>query len=190
MTELCSDDEITTLVTRLQEGEDDVQVIDEYLTSYPADPRLHFMKGSILASIQKHIEAYESLKHAVKIAPEYHLARYQLGFFELTSGEADQALSTWGPLLRLPRDVYLRQFVEGLTALIRDEFDIAIERFEQGMALNEENAPMNNDIGLLVEKTKSLRDGEVSASEASADETAQSATSIILGQFGQNGTRH
>lgn len=190
MTELCSEEEISALIAELQEGEDDITAIDVFVSRYPNDPRLHFIKGSVLASQQRYIEAYESLKHAVQLAPEFHLARYQLGFFELTSGEADQALSTWGPLLRLPKDLYLRQFVEGATALIRDEFDIAIEHFERGMVLNTENEPMNNDIALLVEKTKALQAGEVPGSHETGDEAVQSATSIILGQFGHHGTRH
>ncbi len=84
----------------------------------------------------------------MELAPDYTLARYQLGFFELTSGEADRALSTWGPPLQPPNENYLRRFVEGLTHLIRDEFGPAIEQFEAGMSLNTDNAPMNNDIDL------------------------------------------
>ena len=56
---------------------------------------------------------------AVALAPDFLIARYQLGFFELTSGEVDNALATWGPLLRLPEDNYLRQFVEGMLGSVK-----------------------------------------------------------------------
>ncbi|OCC22925.1 hypothetical protein MB02_14255 [Croceicoccus estronivorus] len=186
---LCSDAEINALVAAIQGNDhDDLAQVDALLADYPQDPRLHFMRGSILAGRQRPIEAHAALAKAVTIAPEFHLARYQLGFFELTSGEADNALSTWGPLLRLPQDHYLRHFVEGMTHLIRDEFAEAITLMRSGMALNEENPPLNNDIRLLIKECEKLAsDGR---GENADTDTDQSLTSLILGQFTPGGTRH
>lgn len=194
MLNLCPDDEITALTEALQrDGADDVAEVDTALGRYPQDPRLHFMKGSVLAGLKRPIEAHASLSKAVELAPEFHLARYQLGFFELTSGEADAALATWGPLLRLPEDTYLRQFVEGLTALIRDEFQPAIDHMRQGLALNQENEPMNNDIRLLIAEAEKL--AQQTPSDGGGDDGDDgeelSATSVLLGGFGGgSGTRH
>lgn len=190
MQQLCSDQEIAELTQALQQEGDDIANIDALLAKYPEDPRLHFMKGSVLAGMQRSYEAHASLAKAVELAPDFHLARYQLGFFELTSGEADAALATWGPLLRLPEDLYLRQFVEGLTALIRDEFESAIAHMEKGIALNDENEPMNNDIRLLIAEAEKLASGSTPpAAEDTAGGDEQSATSVLLGQLGST-TRH
>lgn len=192
MEDLCPEEEVAVLLQALEGEGDDIAELDARLANYPNDPRLHFMKGSVLAGIGKAIEAHASLSRAVELAPEYHLARYQLGFFELTSGEADRALSTWGPLLRLPKDAYLRQFVEGLTAMIRDEFEQAIQRFEEGIALNSENAPMNADIELLLEQCRTIagRDSGQTTAYPDSNGDEQSATSVLLGQFGKSPTRH
>lgn len=181
--QLASDQEITELVTALGSTEtDDIAPIDALLTKFPDDPRLHFMRGSVLAGKSRPIEAHESMRRAVEIAPGFAIARYQLGFFELTSGEAERALSTWGPLLAEGEDNYLRVFVEGMTHLIRDEFEPCIAKFEQGMALNQENEPLNGDIRLLMGEIKKL--AEKRAETPDGDDEDLSATSLILGQFG------
>lgn len=186
MSKLCSDQDLAALIEDIR-GDDsrDIEKIERQLSLFPEDPRLHFLRGSTLAGKQRAIEAHRSLQKAVELAPDYALARYQLGFFELTSGEADRALSTWGPLLKLPTENYLRRFVEGLTHLVRDEFAAAIAQFEAGMALNEDNLPMNHDIGLLVaECRKALSGGAASGGDD------ESATSFLLGQLAPGATHH
>ncbi len=186
MEKLCSDQDLAALIEEVRsDAHRDLEKIDRQLSLYPEDPRLHFLRGSTLAGKQRAIEAHQSLHKAVELAPDYALARYQLGFFELTSGEADRALSTWGPLLQLSGENYLRRFVEGLTHLIRDEFGPAIEQFEVGMVLNTDNPPMNNDIGLLMaECRKALGEG------TPGDEGGESATSFLLGQLSPGATHH
>jgi tetratricopeptide (TPR) repeat protein len=177
---LASDAEIATLIAALESGtSDDVTALDTLLLSFPDDPRLHFMRGSVLAGQKDPIAAHAAMSRAVELAPDFALARYQLGFFELTSGEVERALSTWGPLLMRNGEDYLRVFVEGMTLMIRDEFNAAIERFEKGLSLNRENEPLNGDIRLLLGEVLKLTEGE-----RRSDDEELSATSLLLGQFG------
>lgn len=176
---LASDEEIAELVASLEGSEGGERIVGDLLARYPGDPRLHFMRGSLLAEGGRAIEAHQALSRAIELEPGYALARYQLGLFELSSGEPARALSTWGPLLTLGDDNYFRKFVEGMARLIRDEFAEAIVFFEQGMALNRENEPMNRDIRLLVEQCRTLQ-----RKTASPGNDEQSATSLILKQFG------
>lgn len=182
---LASDAEIEELVKAIEtrdSGDDDR--VQDLVRRYPEDPRLHFMLGSILAGKGRPIEAHKAMTRAVEIAPGFALARYQLGFFELTSGEAERALSTWGPLLAAPADNYLRIFVEGMTHLIRDEFVEAIEHFESGIMLNRDNEPMNNDIRLLIAECRALLQRSAAEQHAGHDDEELSATSLLLGRFG------
>ncbi len=182
--ELCSDGEMAALLKAVErEEEDDLAAVDSALQRFPEDPRLHFMRGSILAGRQQPLPAHTALSRAVDLAPDFHLARYQLGFFELTSGEVDQALSTWGPLLRLTEDAYLRRFAEGLTHLVRDEFDRAVERLEAGIAANSENEPLNQDIRMLIAACENAATGQTNGSAHGESTQDKSATSILLGQF-------
>lgn len=183
---MASDAEIAALVETIASSDDDDEgAVRALLARHPDDPRLHFMLGSVLAGKSRAIEAHSAMSRAVELAPGFALARYQLGFFELTSGEPERALSTWGPLLVAPSDNYLRVFVEGMTHLIRDEFAEAIERFHAGIALNAENPPMNADIQLLIAECRQLQD-RGPASGGGDDEV--SATALLLGRFGGNRT--
>src|SRR5687767_2431003 len=151
MNELCVDQELQELMVAM--GTDDGTELaraDRLIARYPNDARLHFLRGSILAGIGRPIEALPALSRAVALAPDFAIARFQLGFFQLTSGEAANALGTWGPIALLPADHYLRKFVAGLTHLIRDEFDEAQAQLREGITLNEENPPLNRDMQLII----------------------------------------
>jgi tetratricopeptide (TPR) repeat protein len=187
---LCSDAELQELMEVMQaDSGDELEQADRLISDYPEDPRLHFLRGSILASIGRPIEALPALRTAVELAPDFAIARFQLGFFQLTSGEAANALSTWGPLALLPEQNYLRMFVAGLTHLIRDEFEEAITQLRAGMAANDENPPLNRDMQLIVEQTSALAAGAATAD--TPDREAASATSFLLDQLsGGSGKAH
>jgi tetratricopeptide (TPR) repeat protein len=183
---LCDERTFQELVAALESGvKDEIDRTDRLLAEYPEDGRLHFLRGSMLAGIGRLIEALPALKRAVELAPDLAIARFQLGFFLLTSGEPSEALSVWGPLALLPDDHYLRLFVGGLTHLIRDEFDESVRLLREGIAANQENSPLNRDMGLIIEEIEKL----AGSSEAAGD-TDVSATSLLLAQYAPRRTTH
>lgn len=188
MSGLCLDEELEELVAAMtsDDGSDLVRV-DRLINRYPDDPRLQFLRGSILAGIGRPIEALPALQRAVDLAPDFAIARFQLGFFQLTSGEAANTLGTWGPLALLPDDHYLRKFVTGLTYLIRDEFRDAERLLKEGIVANTENSPLNRDMQLIVEQIGQLLKSE---SATPTGEASASATSFLLDQLSNRGTRH
>src|SRR6185369_9480952 len=148
----------------------------------------HFLKGSLQIGLKRFVGAHHSLSAAVALAPEFHLARFQLGFFELTSGEAAAASDTWAPLFAvLEPDHWMRRFVEGLEHLAADRFADCIHCLRAGIAANQENAPLNADMALVIAKCEEqLGTGPSEsggANTADADEISPeiSATSFLLG---------
>ena len=106
MSELCDEKTMQSLVDDMQTSDgNEVNAIDALLSDYPDDPRLHFLKGSVLVGQGNLIEGHSALTRAVKIAPDFAIARFQLGFFQLTSGESNNALKTWARLDQLPKDI-------------------------------------------------------------------------------------
>lgn len=181
----CDDEEMVHLISAIETGLDDgLAQTQRLLDVYPDDPRLHFLRGSLLAGGGRPIEAHAALSRAVQLSPDYTLARFQLGFFELTSAEPVRALATWEPLGVLPERHYLSHFVAGLTHLIHDRFAEAVRELEAGMVINEENPPLNRDMALIVEQCNGL--SREAAAPRLDEET--SATSFLLGQVGGRGT--
>jgi Flp pilus assembly protein TadD len=180
----CDDQVFNELVASLEAGaKDEIERTDRLLAEYPDDGRLHFLRGSMLVGIGRPIEALPALRKAVELAPDLVIARFQLGFFLLTSGEAGEALSVWGPLALLPDNHYLRLFAGGLTHLIRDEFGAAAAALREGIEANSENAPLNRDMALIIEQI-----GKIDAAGGSSDDI--SATSLLLGQYSPSRTTH
>lgn len=180
MTDMCDDLQITALTESIQQGAASSIHVDQLLQSFPNDPRLHFLHGSLLVGEGRHIDAHKAFKKSLILAPDFSIARFQLGFFELTSGEAEQSMQTLAPLDQLPEDHYLRVFAQGLRHLIKDQFESAIMSFRKGIELNDENQPLNNDMKLLVEECMPL------AKAQEQQDSSTSETSMILNQFSRS----
>lgn len=152
---ICPDQELQALADRIGGHEASAgSEIDPMLKQYPEDPRLHFLKGSLLAGKGDYSAAREVMRRAVDLAPDYAVARFQLGFLALTCGEPYAAQEVWGPLFSLAPDNCLREFAVGLCHLIHDEFPAAIDALERGISLNRDNAPMNRDMQLIIEAVR------------------------------------
>lgn len=185
--QLCSDDAIARLA-ELANGDDQAGLdeADRLLRTHPADPRLHFLKGSLLAAL-RHYEAGEAaMAYAVLLAPGYEIARFQLGLLQLSSAKPDAARTTLAPLLDLADDNPLKLFAEGLTLLIGDELAQAIDRLEAGIARNQMNPALNRDMQMLIDETRKGLD----AGSDQAEPEPLSSTQQLLQSFAQRQTRH
>lgn len=113
-----------------------------------------FLLGAELAQAGRAAEAEAAFANAVLLAPDFHMARFQLGLCQFTAGSAALGLVTWQALLKLPGDEPLRSFVLGFTELAQDRFEDALDCFSLGMALNTSNAPLNADIGKVMKRIR------------------------------------
>lgn len=151
--------------------------------TYPHDPRLHFLRGSMLAGLKRYEAAIGAIGQALALAPGYAVARFQLGFLYFTSGDAAAAAMVWRPLSELPEDEPLRLFAEGLEHLARDDWDSATGRLERGMALNTANPPMNADMRLILAELAATR-ADPAGSEPMSD------AHRLLQRYDLPGTKH
>lgn len=179
--DLCPTDEIEALTRALSAG-GGVAEVDAVVGRYPGDPRLHFLRGSVLAGERRYGEGRAAVRHAVELAPGFTIARFQLGFLEFTSGEADLAAQTWAPLAELPAGDALRLFAEGLMRLPADDVEGAVTRLREGMAANTENPPLNRDMQLLIDELSR-------PPTAPTDAEPVSETQMLLRQFGSGTAR-
>lgn len=150
--EQCPPEQMGELVAAAQKDEREaLALLDTLLQAYHGDPRLHFLRGSLLAARREYAEARQAMQQAIGIAPAYALARFQLGLLELSSAEPAAAIETWRPLETLPPASPLRLFAQGLNHMIVDDFGPAIALLEEGMANNTEVEPLNHDMQILID---------------------------------------
>ena len=187
----CSDDSLAEVVNELRN--DDIrglEALNELISHHPRDARLHFLRWSILAGLQRYPEGRSAMLEAVTIAPEFALARFQLGFLELTSGLADDAARTWLPFALLDDDAPFRLLSDGLNALAHNDFSSAKHLITRGVNCNNEHPLINADMQLILDEIADKPAQEVGdlASEPA------SAADLLLRQFalrdGNRATRH
>jgi tetratricopeptide (TPR) repeat protein len=189
--QLCPESRLADLIAKLQD--DDAHGLAEtsvLIAAFPDDPRLQFLQGSLLAAKQDYAGARAHMRKAVDLAPDYAIARFQLGFLLLTSGEGHAAQEAWGPLHALPPDNYLRLCVEGLVEMIHDNFGPAIGKLEAGIAANDENPPLNNDMRLLIAEMRNRPAPRADEPGVNAVEAPLSSAQALLQQAALKATKH
>ena len=165
--------------------------VEALLAHYPRDPRLHFLRGSLLAGLGRYGEARGAMQTAVEMAPDYALARFQFGFLLLTSGEADAARTAWTPLQRLEPEAPLRLFAEGLNLLIEDRYAEAVRTLEHGIGRNPDLEPLNRDMRLVVAQIQALQTAPAPPAGAAPDGKPEvSAAHLLLRRYTAPPTRH
>lgn len=179
--ELCPAELISQLIEEL-DGPKGMDRLSAAMERYPDDPRLPFLKGSLLAGKGDYASAHSHMLRAVEIAPGYRIARFQLGLLELSSGDAEKAGETWAPLAaEMPQDS-LSLFARGLQHMARDEFAPAAELLESGLEANHEHPAVGRDMAGLLSEIRAklmpddLPDGEVSLTQMllrQSDKTSQ-----------------
>lgn len=164
------------------------------LEDHPGDPRLHFMKGSLLAAQERYAEGRTAMQQAVALAPGYDIARFQLGLLELSSGDAEAADATLQPLADASGEDALSLFALGLRHLARDNLDQAEALLKRGIEVNKEHPLVSRDMELMIAgiadaRARAAADQHRPAGEG--DETADvSAAHLLLQRYADKSTKH
>lgn len=124
----------------------------------PASGVPHFLIASEHASAGDFAAAELAFANAVLLAPDFALARYQLGLLQFSSHRAPVALLTWQPLLALPESDALLHFVRGFVALSQDAFEECLRHFRTGLACPAANPAVCSDVQQLIDAIGKLHD--------------------------------
>lgn len=178
--DLCSQDELDAVSQALAGGAGS-EVVTPLMERYPEDPRVRFLMASILASEKAFDQARLQFEAAIERAPDFAIARFQLGLLHYSSDELQQAETVWAPLAELPEADPLRLFATGLSLLGTGQLQEGADQIEKGLAANTYNPPLNANIAMILAEF-------TGAAEGGAEE-ATSETAMLLQQFSQR-TRH
>ncbi len=148
---------------------------------------VQFLLAAELAQAGAIGEAEAAYANAVLLAPQFHIARFQLGLLQFTSGRAAIALLTWQPLLALGDEEALPHFVRAFAALAGDHFAQALEAFAAGIARNSANEPLNADMRKVMAGIEDLlraQGAEPATEQApSAEEAAGEGAHVLLANY-------
>jgi tetratricopeptide (TPR) repeat protein len=130
----------------------DLQQIRAAVAQDPRNAELRYLLGAELAQQKEYDAAVVEMSNALALDPKLHFARFQLGLLYLTMAQPENSLATWAPLEELDETAALKFFKRGLEALIRDDFDTCVGLLRQGIKLNKQNAPLNQDMTLVIDR--------------------------------------
>ena len=141
-----------------------------------ASAEAYFLLGSHYAQLGLFGDAATHLGRAVEVAPDFAIARFQLGLLHLTNAQPNEAQQVWAGLADLPSSNPLVSFREGLQHLIRDEFADCVRCLERGIEINVGNPALNADMRLVIERVKDVQAGSATKDTevVTADEQPQS----------------
>jgi len=146
----------------------------------------HFLMGAEYAHAGQIPEAEAAYAQAVLLAPQFDMARFQLGLLQFTSGRTTVALVTWQPLFALPPTHALQRFVSAFGALTQERLADAVEFCQQGMALNHDNPPLNVDMQMLIDRIARLQGTMPMSNAAPSADNAH----VLLANYHQQDSLH
>jgi Tfp pilus assembly protein PilF len=145
------------------------RLLEEAVQAHPADPRLLLLLAAELVHAKELDRAEAAYTRALQCAPDFAIARFQLGLLQLTSARPAAAQATWAPLDLLEGNHPLLLFKTGLELLAQDRFDEARRSLEKGIAENRDNPALNRDMQLVLARIAETTGGPGGAqSEQSA----------------------
>jgi Flp pilus assembly protein TadD len=164
--------------------QDALELLSRAADEHPRDPR----PLVLLAGQQMHLGHVDRAEGAyilaLQRAPDFALARFQLGLLQFTSARPVAAVATWAPLEALPETEPLVLFKRGLESLAQDRFAEAQELLLSGIAANKANEPLNKDMHKVIDRMKEmglLSGTAPAASAAPAGSSAEPGHVLISG---------
>jgi tetratricopeptide (TPR) repeat protein len=134
----------------------DLKQIQAAVAKDPRNAQLRYLLGAELAQQKEYPAAVIEMRNALELDSSLHFARFQLGLLFLTMAQPANSIATWAPLESLDENAPLKLFKRGLEALIRDDFAACIALLRRGIELNTQNAPLNRDMSMVIERVNQI----------------------------------
>lgn len=116
----------------------------------PADMAVAYRLGAEYAHLELFDAAEAEMTRALAGEQDHPVARFHLGFLQITRGRFEDALRTWQPLDALPDTHALRRYKQGFEHLANDAFAPALERLEAGLAASGSAPALDRDMRRLL----------------------------------------
>lgn len=143
----------------------------------------HYLRATNFAHAGRFELAEACYTACLTRAPDFAIARFQLGLLQASGGRAALAHATWEPLLGLPADHFLHLFARGLMLLLAERWTDARAAIERGLAANHENEPLNMDMRGLLERVTEAEARSADAQAQAGTQPASGDAHFLLGAY-------
>lgn len=148
------------------EHEAAIDFLKRALDQQPEFAKAHYFLAAEHAQLGMYERAVEEMRKAVELDPGMFTAHFQLGLLHLSSGRVAEASAAWAALDPLGDAHPLFLFKSGLEAMARDEFDACRDYLTRGIAANDINADLNNDMRRVLDELPAADDAAPPAPRA------------------------
>ena len=164
------------LMAQLQQGDRAARsvLLEQASREHPADPRPLLLAAADFIQAKEIDRAEAAYLLALQRAPNFAIARFQLGLLQMTCNRPAAALVTWGPLEQLEEKDPLRLFARGLAALAQGRPDLAKVWLAEGIAVNTVNPPLNRDMQKVFDQIEAAGQGQPPQGQEKANGKAKS----------------
>ena len=132
--------------TRRDDLDHSEALLSQAATLAPGAAMPHYLRATNHAHAGRFELAEASYMACLNRAPEFAIARFQLGLLQASGGRPAVAHASWEPLLALPDEHALKLLALGLLALLAEDWATARRLIAQGIAANHDNEPLNDDM--------------------------------------------
>lgn len=137
-------------------SEDAITKLIEQISLHPTDARLFLLLGAENAAFGNTDAAEGAFICALNRAPNFSIARFQLGLLQFSNQRVASAFATWEVLDALAENDPLRVFKAAIEAYSMRDYSLALGLFAKGIDLNTSNIPLNKDMQQFVDEIQNL----------------------------------
>ena len=151
--------------------QDAIEALKQILERDADDAKAIYMLGALHAEIGMTDQAVTEMARAVELDPSLVTAHFQLGLLHYMATRYEDAASAWEPLDESTDLQCLYLFKSGMLKLVDGQYEDGINLIESGIASNQFNAALNNDMRGIVDRVRG-RMSDLDVSGAKDEEEA------------------
>jgi Flp pilus assembly protein TadD len=130
--------------------------------------------------------AEEGFERTVQLAPDFPMARFQLGQIYLVKGDAEAAKRVLSPLSQLPANLALSSYARGLVAAANEDIAGAMNELRTGLAFEQEIPALADDMRRVLANLQAIGQSE-SIGRIEPVPAPAAATPMFLSNYGKSG---
>lgn len=139
--------------------DDAIRTLKDLIEIDEANGDAHFLIAANYAEIAMLEKSISHYQRALELMPEQDYARMQFGMLLTAMDRIDEAREVLASFVTGQRDDCYAIFARGLNALFDNNLGESRRLLEAGLAANQNNEPLNNDVGRLIAEIDARQPG-------------------------------